>query len=108
VVEIDGQPVRLAEGRREPHVQLSNEGNRVRGFGGCNAFSGGFEEGSDGFRFIGLASTRKACPSAVLVQEARLLAALEATASRRIVGDTLQLRDGRGTVRVRFEALYLR
>lgn len=108
VVEIDGQPVRLAEGRREPYLQLSNEGNRVRGFGGCNAFNGGFEEGSDGFRFIRLASTRKACPSHVLVQEARLLAALEATASRRIVGDTLQLRDGRGTVRVRFEALYLR
>ena len=37
-----------------------------------------------------------------------LMAALEATAARRIVGDTLQLRDGRGTVRVRFEALYLR
>jgi heat shock protein HslJ len=108
VVEIDGQPVRLAEGRREPYLQLSNEGNRVRGFGGCNAINGGFEEGSDGFRFIRMAGTRKACPSDVLTQEARLLAALEATASRRIVGDTLQLRDGRGAVRVRFEALYLR
>lgn len=108
VVEIDGQPVRLAEGRQEPHLQLSNEGNRVRGFGGCNAINGGFEEGSDGLRFIRLASTRKACPSPVMLQEASLLAALEATAARRIVGDTLQLRDGRGTVRLRFEALYLR
>jgi heat shock protein HslJ len=98
----------LAEGGREPYLQLSIEGNRVRGFGGCNAISGGFEQGSDGFRFIRLASTRKACPSDVLAQEASLLAALEATASRRIVGDTLQLRDDRGTVRVRFEALYLR
>ena len=108
VVEIDGQPVRLVEGQREPHVQLSNEGNRVRGFGGCNAFSGGFEQGSDGFRFIGLAGTRKACLSDLLAQEARLLAALGAATSRRIVGNALQLRDDQGTVRVRFEALYLR
>lgn len=108
VVEIEGQRVRFAEGGREPYLQLSKEGDRVRGFGGCNAINGGFEQGSDGFRFIRLASTRKACPSNVLAQEASLLAALEATASRRIVGDTLQLRDDRGTVRVRFEALYLR
>jgi hypothetical protein len=33
------------------------------------------------------------------------LAALEATASRRKVGDPLELRDGLGTVRVRLEAL---
>jgi hypothetical protein len=33
---------------------------------------------------------------------------LQATASRRIVGDALQLRDAQGRVRLRFEALYLR
>ena len=43
-----------------------------------------------------------------MAQEARLLAALGATASRRIVGNALQLRDDRGTVRVRFKAPYLR
>ena len=107
VVEIDGEPVRVAEGQREPYLQLSSEGNKVRGFGGCNALSGRFEEGSDGFRFIGLASTRKACPGNVMAQETRLLTALGAVASRRIIGDTLQLRDSAGTVRVRFEALYL-
>ncbi|MCU0939432.1 MAG: hypothetical protein MUC86_09875 [Burkholderiaceae bacterium] len=33
---------------------------------------------------------------------------MQATASRRIVGDALQLRDAQGRVRLRFEALYLR
>ena len=108
LVEIDGQPVSMVEGQREPYLQLSGEGNRVRGFGGCNAFSGAFEQGSDGFRFLGLASTRKACPTEAMAQEARFLKALHATASRRIVGDSLQLRDAGGTVRARFEALYLR
>jgi copper homeostasis protein (lipoprotein) len=105
VVEIDGQPVRWAEGRRELHIQLSNKGNRVRGFSGCNSFSGGFEQGSDGFLFFSLEGTRKACLGKLMVQEAHLLAALGATASRLIDGNRLQLRDDRGMVRVRFEAL---
>jgi copper homeostasis protein (lipoprotein) len=108
VVEIDGQPVRLAEGQREPHLQLSGEGNRVSGFSGCNNFNGGFEEGSDGFRFSRMAGTRKACLGDLMAQEGRMLAALAATASRRIVGDTLELRDAQGAVRIRLEALYLR
>ena len=108
VVEIDGQPVRLTEGQREPHLQLSGEGNRVSGFSGCNNFSGGFEEGSDGFRFSRMAGTRRACIGDLMAQEGRLLAALAAIASRRIVGDMLELRDAQGAVRLRLEALYLR
>jgi heat shock protein HslJ len=108
VVEIDGHAVRMAEGGREPYLQLSTEGNRVRGFGGCNAFVGGFEQGSDGLRFTRLTRAGRACTSELLAQEARLLAALQTTAARRIVGETLQLRDAQGRVRVRLEALYLR
>jgi hypothetical protein len=58
--------------------------------------------------FVGLTGTGEACLSDSMAQEARLLAALGATASRRIVGNALQLRDDRGTVRVRFKAPYLR
>ena len=107
-VEIDGQPVTVAEGQREPWLQLSGEGNRVRGFGGCNDFSGRFEQGSDGFLFKELARTRRACPGAAGAQEARLIDALAATATRQIAGDALKLRDAQGSVRLRFEALYLR
>jgi copper homeostasis protein (lipoprotein) len=108
LVEVDGQPVTLAAGEREPFLQLSGEGNRVRGFGGCNVLSGRFEQGSDGFQFKALASTRRACAGAAGAQEASYLAALQATASRQIVGDALWLRDAQGRVRLRFEALYLR
>jgi copper homeostasis protein (lipoprotein) len=108
LVEIDGQPVTLAAGQRELFLQLSSEGNRVRGFGGCNALSGRFEQGSDGFLFKALVLTRRACAGAAGTQEASYLAALQATASRQIVGDALWLRDAQGRVRLRFEALYLR
>jgi copper homeostasis protein (lipoprotein) len=108
VVEIDGQPVRLATGQREPFLQLSGEGNRVRGFGGCNALSGRFEQGIDGFHFEALALSGRSCARTAGAQEASYLAALQATASRQIVGDALWLRDAQGRVRLRFEALYLR
>lgn len=108
LVEIDGRPLTLADGQREPYLQLSGEGNRVRGFGGCNVLSGRFEQGSDGFQFKGLALTRRACAGAAGVQESDYLASLQATARRQIVGDALQLRDAQGRLRLRFEALYLR
>ncbi len=108
LVELDGQPVTLAAGQRELFLQLSGDGNRVRGFGGCNALSGRFEQGSDGLQFKALALTRRACAGAAGVQEAGYLAALQATAARQVVGDALQLRDAQGRVRLRFEALYLR
>ena len=108
LVEIDGQPLTLAAGQREPFLQLSGEGNRVRGFGGCNGLSGHFEQGSDGFLFKALTLTRRACAGAAGAQEASYLAALRATTSRQIVGDALWLRDAQGRMRLRFEALYLR
>ena len=108
LVEIDGQAVTVSPGQREPRLQLSTEGNRVRGQTRCQALTGRFEQGSDGFLFKDLAVDGPPCAGPVAEQEARLLAALRATASRRIVGDALQLRDGSGALRLRFEALYLR
>jgi heat shock protein HslJ len=70
--------------------------------------SGRFEQGSDGLLFKALALTRRSCAGAAGAQEASCLAALQATASRQIVGDALWLRDAQGRMRLCFEALYLR
>jgi heat shock protein HslJ len=79
----------------------------VRGFTGCNNLVGGYEQGADGFRFKGMATTRMACLPANDI-EARFVAALNAATSIRIVGDALELRDKDGKVRMRLEARYLR
>jgi copper homeostasis protein (lipoprotein) len=106
-VEIEGKPVAVRPGTREPHFLLAAAGNRVRGFTGCNNLTGGFELGADGFRFKALATTRMAClPESDL--ETRFLSALEATAAQRIVGETLELRDQGGKLRMRLEARYLK
>jgi copper homeostasis protein (lipoprotein) len=106
-VEIEGRAVAMLAGAREPHFVLSREGNRVRGFTGCNNLAGGFEQGANGFRFTQLISTRIACMPANDL-EGRFLSALHATTSQRIVGDSLELRDQEGKVRMRLEARYLR
>lgn len=106
LVAIDEQPVQVGAGGREPWLQLLPDANKLRGFGGCNAFQGHFAQGSDGLQILDLAATRLSCADSA--QEARYLDALRATASRQIVGDALQLHDAQGRVRLRFEALYLR
>jgi heat shock protein HslJ len=106
IVEVDGEPVTVAAGQREPFVLFAADGNRVRGFGGCSSFAGRFAQGADGMEIGELATTRVACAAAA--QEAALLDALRATAARTVAGDALLLRDAEGRVRVRAEALYLR
>ena len=106
-VEIEGGPVAVRPGTREPHFVLSAEGKRVRGFTGCNTLAGAFAQGADGFRFKALAVTRMACvPDNDL--ETRFLTALDATAAQRVVGETLELRDRDGKLRMRLEARYLK
>ncbi|HET9404819.1 MAG TPA: META domain-containing protein [Burkholderiales bacterium] len=106
-VEIEGHAVRIPPGTREPHFVLSREGNRVRGFTGCNNLAGAFEQGADSFRFKQLVTTRMAClPDNDL--EARFLSAVNATVAQRIVGAMLELRDQENRVRMRLEARHLK
>jgi copper homeostasis protein (lipoprotein) len=106
-VELEGKPVVVAAGAREPHFILDKAGSRVRGYTGCNTLGGGFEQDASGFRFGKLFSTRMACVPASDLEQ-RFLSALEATASLRIVGEALDLIDRDGRVRGRFESVYLR
>jgi copper homeostasis protein (lipoprotein) len=107
-VEIDDEPVILEPEQQEPHFVLASEGNRVRGSTGCNRIMGGFEQDADGFRFKGLATTRMACPPAIAQRESRFLDALNAVTSQRIIGESLELRDASGQLRMRLESRYLR
>jgi copper homeostasis protein (lipoprotein) len=107
-VEIDGEAVVLEAGQREPHFVLSAEGGQVHGSTGCNRITGGFEQDADSLRFQGLATTRMACPPAIARLETRFLEALNATTAHRVIGESLELRDASGQLRMRLEARYLR
>lgn len=103
-VEIDGKPVAPQPPKREAHLVLTAEGKRVSGSTGCNRFTGTFEQTADGFHFSKMASTRMACPPPLDAQEGAFLQALNATTAVGISGNTLELKDAEGRVRLRFEA----
>jgi heat shock protein HslJ len=108
-VEIDGNPVRIHPGTREPHMVLAREGSRANGYAGCNSFAGSFKQEGEALRFGPLAVTRRAClGDGADALEASFLGALEATASQRITGESLELRDAAGKTRMRLEARYPR
>jgi uncharacterized lipoprotein YbaY/heat shock protein HslJ len=107
-VEIDGEPVTFDANQREPHFVLRTDGNRVRGFTGCNRVTGGFEQDAGALRFKGLTTTRMACPPGIAQLEARFLDALNAITAQRILGESLELRDASGQLRMRLESRYLR
>lgn len=108
LVEIDGKPITIPPGEREPHLVLTREG-KVSGNTGCNSLGGVFRQSADVLRFEKLLMTRRACVAAEAnALESTFVKALESTASHHIAGETLELRDAADAVRMRLEARPLR
>jgi heat shock protein HslJ len=103
-VAIDGHPVAPLPKKREAHLMLSAEGKRVSGSTGCNRFTGTFTQTGDSLHFSQMASTKMACLPPLDAQERAFLDALNATTAVHIAGNTLELKDASGKVRLRFEA----
>jgi heat shock protein HslJ len=73
----------------------------VTGSGGCNQLSGGYRtSGADGIAIGPLASTKKACGDGTEALDAQLTAALEASTTWEIRGDSLTLRDDAGAAQL--------
>jgi len=102
-VEIEGKFVTIESNQRKPYFLLSATGNRVSGFTGCNRLIGSFELKSENLRFKDLVTTKMACLSPAKELEMEFLNALNAIKSYRLVGNTLELKDADGVVRMRLE-----
>jgi heat shock protein HslJ len=104
-VQVDAQAIAGRPGTRELHIVLKREGSRISGFAGCNGFAGAFRHEGAALRVDDrLAMTRMACVGEGDALEASFTKALTSTASYRIAGDRLELRDAQGAVRMIFEA----
>jgi heat shock protein HslJ len=102
-VEIDGSPVPADQSKREPHLVL-NAAGRVSGSTGCNRFTGSYQQDGNSFHFTPLAVTKMACPPPLDALERSFLQAMAATAALRQSGNTLELLDTTGQVRLRLQA----
>lgn len=94
------------DNQREAHFVLHTEENRVAGSTGCNRLAGSYQLQSESLSFGPLVTTRMACLEGGETEQA-FLAALEATATWQIEGQTLTLRDASGETVAHFEALHL-
>jgi putative lipoprotein len=103
-VAIDGAALAPQPPKREAHLVFTAQGNRVSGSTGCNRVVGAFEQTAGGLRFAKMAATKMACPPPLSTQEIAFLQALDATRTAQIAGNTLELKDDAGKVRLRFEA----
>ncbi|HEX5130897.1 MAG TPA: YbaY family lipoprotein [Candidatus Krumholzibacteria bacterium] len=104
LVEIGGKGVISAGTRREPHITLLSDDNRVAATAGCNQMTGGYTLSGESLTFTQMVSTRMACPD-VMDQEAALATALAGTLAYSIDGSELALRDASGAVLARLVAV---
>jgi heat shock protein HslJ len=77
---------------------------KVGGSSGCNSYSAPYVAEGDSLTVGQTVGTLMACEEALMQQESTYLAALTATASYAIAGDTLILRDTSGAARLEFAA----
>jgi len=105
LVEIDGNTFPEYQGTRQPHVVFRREDAGISGFAGCNNMAGSYETSGDRLRVGPLSLTRMAClgPEATAMESA-FVRGLDETASYRITGRTLELRDASGSPRILLEA----
>ncbi len=84
--------------QRNAQIRFERSSGRVTGTGGCNRVSGTYERSGSTLRMRQLGATRMACPNeATNINETQFFAALQATASYRLQGNSrLSLLDANG------------
>lgn len=97
LIELDGQPIELKEGQKNPFIHLETRNNRMQGFAGCNRFSGTYLVKGSIFLFNKLIKSRMACVDGIELEH-RFFRVLSATDGYHIEGDILELRDRSGKV----------
>ena len=107
LAELNGEPAALGAGERELHMVLIGGENHVRGFSGCNRFTGDYTIEESQMKFSQMASTSMACMDG-MEQEQRFLTALKETDHFEISGEELSLFGSENQMLLRFEAVYLK
>lgn len=102
---LDGKPVKVAEGRREAHMVLHEDG-KANGSDGCNGFFMGWEQKDGKLSFQLGGGTLMMCDDATMKQVQSFMEALNATDGWAIDGEELSLRKG-GKVVASFRAVAL-
>ena len=106
---LDGTSWTLVEGMDvtipdDVEMTIAFEGGRASGSGGCNRFTGSYEQDSEAISLGRLGSTRMACAEEVMSAEQAYHSALESVTSWSATGGVLVLSDSAGEALLRYEA----
>lgn len=106
LVDVAGQPARVADNIAEPHLLLHPAQKQAGGGTGCNSFGGPYQLSGDSVRLGPLIATLRACLDPEMNrQERSFLTALGETRTWQVTGDTLTLTGEAGQL-ARFAAEY--
>jgi putative lipoprotein len=93
LIEVGGMPAQKGGGPGA-NLTLHAGDKRISGSSGCNRLVGSYELSGDSLHFKPMAMTRMACQEPLMKQEQALADAFAATSGYKLVGKTLELRDG--------------
>jgi heat shock protein HslJ len=96
---VEGAGVTIPEGRS---LNIGFEADSVSGSGGCNRFTGGYQEDGDSISIGPLAATRMACAPPIMDAEQAYLAAVESASAWSATADQLVLSAESGDELLRF------
>jgi uncharacterized lipoprotein YbaY/heat shock protein HslJ/uncharacterized lipoprotein NlpE involved in copper resistance len=105
LVKLEGDAVRVMEGRREPHIILHAEGHQFAATMGCNQMGGTYAVKENTITFSQVRSTLMACIGPASELEARFKDWLSHTATWRLNGQSLTITTAVGASAL-FEAVY--
>jgi copper homeostasis protein (lipoprotein) len=103
LIRLGDKLVTVPAKQREPHFVLDSKTKRIAGFGGCNRFTGTYQQSGDRLTFGKMAMTFMACAEGMEI-ERDFLAAFEQVRSWKIFGEHLELLDDNRGFLARFEA----
>ena len=84
---------------------LFGDNNSVTGSGGCNTYSAAYQVGEQTLTVGTLSLTNAVCsqPAGIMPQESAYTSILRTAATYRIVGDTLEVKNGAGVIILRYQ-----
>lgn len=106
-IEINGKPVEIPNGGKEPFLYLAPNNGSFSGHGGCNTLMGNYSLGEGNkLNFGGIASTMMACPASELEEAVRL--ALESTERYVLKGEYLLLENANRQLQAKLKIVFLK
>jgi uncharacterized lipoprotein YbaY/heat shock protein HslJ len=103
LTRLEGRPVLLADGQKEPTLAFQGGDTRFAGNTGCNNLTGSYRLSGDNLSLSSIAVTKMACLQGMDIESA-LFTALGKVSKWKITGQHLELFDAENRVVARFEA----